>query len=341
MLPACVPAGERWQQCIANRTFKSRVIQLVIHRLTTTLTHALSDSQSLIVDYMGPPARFSKACPLGAPMEGMLSLGEADVKFMRYADMYEKLQVDSVDGDSIPIALLHMERGGLGDISVLRLETRLKEQKQAAKKIKLETAVAVAGSASASASASAPARKQGRVYEYVNVRLLYDALRYMVIPQCTSRVAITSHVGHEMSMLVCLIGLSGTDFTRGLPLVSGKTIYDYMPDLWSRLARAYNPLTRQLMPEAALDQVISTIYKRKFERHSGGAGSLAATLACIKGSEKLSSKTRDRLPSAETLHCTVRNVNWLLCYWHQPDYPDPVQPQFGFAKDKKGVRFES
>ena len=142
-LPPCVPAGERWAQCISNRTFKSKVIQLVIHRLTSTLDTLLpGDSQCLIVDYMGAPVRFSKLAP-PTPLSGATMsapLGEADVKFVRYADMFEKLQVDSVDGDSIPIALLHMERGGLGQISVLRLETKLKEEKdaaaQASKKLK-------------------------------------------------------------------------------------------------------------------------------------------------------------------------------------------------------------
>ena len=65
-LPPCVPAGERWTQCISNRTFKSKVIQLVIHRLTSTLDTLLpGDSQCLIVDYMGAPVRFSSAAMPG------------------------------------------------------------------------------------------------------------------------------------------------------------------------------------------------------------------------------------------------------------------------------------
>ena len=242
-----------------------------------------------------------------------------------------------MDGDSIPIALLHMERGGPGRISILRLKTNLKEEKGAAPAAAKKIKVSADG-------AAAPARKPPppRVYEFVDVRLLFDALRCMVIPQCTGRAVITSHVGHEISMLVCLIGLSGTDFTRGLPLVSGKTLHDYLPLLWMRLARSYDPATRQLVPEAALNLVVSAIYYQKFERHSGPLDSpLDGTLACIRGSEKLSVKTRDRLPTRETLHCTVRNVNWLLRYWQEEQYPDPVQPQFGFARDKRGVCFEA
>ncbi len=238
-----------------------------------------------------------------------------------------------MDGDSIPIALLHVERGSTGRISILRLKTNLKESSEeqaAAKKVKLE-----AGAASAE-----PAKRPARTYEYVDVSLLYDALSFMVIPQCTGRAPITSHVGHEISMLVCLIGLSGTDFTRGLPLVSGKTIHDYLPLIWSRLARSYDPGTRQMVPGAALDLVVSQIYHKKFERHSD-SGPLRSVLTSIGGSQKLAPKTRGRLPTVETLHCTIRNVNWLLRYWQFSDYPDPVQPEFGFARDKRGVRFEA
>jgi hypothetical protein len=237
-----------------------------------------------------------------------------------------------VDGDSIPIALLHQEMGGTGRISVLRLKTNLKEDKEeqsAAKKLKLDAG-----------TPSAPAKRPGRTYEYVDIRLLYDALRHMVIPQCTGRAPITTHAGHEIAMLVCLIGLSGTDFTRGLPLVSGKTIHDYLPLIWSRLARSFDPGTRQMVPDAALDLVVSEIYHRKFEWHCE-SGPLCAVLTSVGGSQRLSEKTRARLPSADTLRCTVRNVNWLLRYWQFADYPDPVQPEFGFARDKRGVRFEA
>jgi acyl carrier protein phosphodiesterase len=122
--------------------------------------------------------------------------------------------------------------------------------------------------------------------------------------------------------------------------VSGKTIHDYLPLIWSRLARSYDPGTRQMVPAAALDLVVSHIYHKKFERHSE-AGPLLSVLNTIGGSQKLAPKTRGRLPTAETLHCTVRNVNWLLRYWQFSDYPDPVQPEFGFARDKRGVRFEA
>jgi hypothetical protein len=324
-LPPVVPQGAEWQQCISNRTFKSKVIELVIYKLTSTLQ--LGEGQSLIVDYQGHPVRYSGAgAHCGVPLTDLAPLGEADVKFVRYAALYEKLQVDSVDGDSVPIALLHMEAGGgrVGNISILRLETRIKGEEPAADKKRAR-----------------PDAKPGRVYEFVNVGLLYAVLRSQVIPQCLGRTPLLLHDGHEIAMLVALIGLSGTDFTRGLPLVSGKTMYELLPDLWLRLARAYDPRTRQLEPRAAADLVVATVYQRKFQKHAGGPGAaLADVLGSLRGSS-LSERTKGLLPTAETLHCTVRNTNWLLRYWTEQDYPDPVQPQFGFVRGGGAVRFEA
>jgi hypothetical protein len=47
---------------------------------------------------------------INADVDGLAPLGEADVKFVRYADLFQRLMVDSIDGDSIPIALMHHER---------------------------------------------------------------------------------------------------------------------------------------------------------------------------------------------------------------------------------------
>lgn len=130
-------------------------------------------------------------------------LGEADVKFTRYADRFQKLIVDSIDGDSVPIALAHHERclsRGVAPprMAVYRLEIRLKDAETGKKR-----------------------HSDGRVvrtYEYLDVTLLYEALR-TAARQCVARVRMPGYEGHEVRMLVALIALTGTDFSRGLPQV--------------------------------------------------------------------------------------------------------------------------
>lgn len=317
-LPPCVPRGEDFTRCISNRAFKAKVIQLVVHRLTSNLQ--CGDGQCLVVDYCGPPVRhFSRS--LGRAPEAIPGLdrrlGEADVKFVPYTELFPKLQVDSVDGDTLPIALLRMELGHGGRISVLRLQTRVK-----------------AGAEEKAKPAAKPADKPGRVYEYVDASLLYEVLVCLMIPQCMGGARLSTHDGHEMSMLACLIGLSGTDFTRGLPLVSGKSIYEFLPDLWPRLCRCYDPDTRQLAPGSAVDLLVPRIYHCKFQKHAPDAD-LASVLGALRGS-KLSDKTKDRLPQPGTVLCTLQNINWLLRYWRELSPPDPVQAEFGYVRARTG-----
>lgn len=136
----------------------------------------------------------------------MRPLGEADVKFTRYADRFQKLIVDSIDGDSVPIALAHHERclsRGVAPprMAVYRLEIRI-DDPEVVKKRRIEGRVVC------------------RTYEYLDITVLYEALR-TAAQQCVARVRMPGYECHEVRMLVALIALTGTDFSRGLPQVFG------------------------------------------------------------------------------------------------------------------------
>jgi hypothetical protein len=228
-LPCMVPEGERWTQSISNRTFKTRVIELVLLRLPGML---LTDKpkKRLVVDYRQPVEyRFDNASKsvLCDTLWDLPSMGEADIKFTRFADRYGKLMVDSIDGDSVPIALLHHEmclRRAKPPpmISVYRLELKMPAAPS--------TAAATASLRGAKRSSegalkdSEPAKKRTpRTYEFVNIHALYEGLR-QTIAQSLGRVQLPTHTGHEMGMLISLISLTGTDFSRNLPQMSGELL---------------------------------------------------------------------------------------------------------------------
>jgi len=334
-LPTVCPSGEKWAQCISNRVFKSKVIALVVQTLPKLLR--LSEEQTLVIDYAGPPDEYRL---VGGQiqtrrLELLIPLGEADVKFTRYADMYKQLLVDSVDGDSIPIALLHheaaireltngsMKPGDLMDappkICIYRISTRLDSDKK---------------------------RKadEGRKFEYVNVPFLYTALRDVIL-QCTARMDSPTHCRHYMSMLLALIGLTGTDYTRNMPQVSGKTVFGLLSSVWLPLMRSFNPGTGQLEVQPTVDHVVGCIYAIKYSSHLKTApGSLKGILDTLQSS-KLSQRTRDALPSIPRMACSVRNVNWLIRYWREPTCtPNPLENEagvatFGFVKQNGVVGY--
>ena len=308
VLPVVVPSKDMWPLCMANRTFKTRLIHLITHTLGKWALHDLSPNQTLIIDWTFPPLLFRGGAVDAEPLTEMAALGESDVKFARYGEMFPQLQVDSIDGDNIPIALLKMETGFQGNFSIFHLETRVEP---------LSRKRLVTGE-------PAPPSKPKRVYEHVNIRVLYTEILRRVVPRSSTPR------GHAISMLVALIGVSGTDFTRGLPLVSGKSLYQMIPELWPALSRAYDPDTHALDPDRALDTLFSHIYHLKFAKHSQ-AGGFADVRRQISSS-RLSERTKESLPSEQVLRCNARNINWLLSYWRESQYPDPIQALYGFAR---------
>lgn len=237
-LPCMVPDGERWTQCIANRTFKTRVIDLVLLRLPAILLRA-HPRRRLIVDYQAPVEyREEAGRVVCAPLEGLPALGEADVKFTRFADMFGRLVVDSIDGDSIPIALMHHERclrraSPPPLVSIYRIELKTRDDKKRA--------------------ADGQGKPSGRAYEHVNVHALYEGLM-QAVAQSNGRIRSMTHAGHEMAMLVALIALTGTDFSRNLPQLSGRTLYGWLPDIWHALMAAYQPSCCRLDEGRAVNQ---------------------------------------------------------------------------------------
>ena len=367
-LPSFCPSGERWEQCIANRTFKAKVIALVIDKLPGLL--GLKEDQTLIIDSAGCPKEFrvGEGGMQCRDLPELLPMGEADVKFTRYADLFKDLLVDSVDGDSIPIALLHHETcikdltmGSMLEddlvempprICIYRMTTRV-DKNEAAKKVpkkrKATTALAAGGNEGqttemALEEGELPQESKAkfkRTYEYVNIPSLHLAIRD-VFAQSMGRMQSPTHSAHLMSMLLALIGLTGTDFTRNMPQLSGRSVFGFLPDLWLALMRAYDPNTGQMDVHSATDQLVARIYAIKFATHiKTPPPSLHHVFETLHHS-KLSQRTLDSLPSVGRVVCTVRNVNWLLKYWREPsNVPSPLLqeagvPTYGFIK-RKGV----
>ena len=346
-LPPMVPEGERWMQCIANRAFKARVIDLVILRLPQLLlppgdTHS---RRRLIIDYHEPRMYWhnpEEGRPTCQPVEGLPALGEADVKFARYSDQFGRLMVDSIDGDSVPIALMHLERAirsttpqRIPELCIYRLELHL---------VKTER---TAGTKRDAPDGDTRARREKRTYEYVHINALYWALN-QAVAQSIGRVTAPVHQGHEMAMLVALIALTGTDFTRNLPQVSGKATFGMLPDIWGALMQAYDPSSGQLDVRTAADCLVARIYRSKFPKQvtADSEGSLEAVLAQLQSTtsagRKLAPRVKGSLPTLERIVCSIRNANWVLKYWgwsndepHPP--PDPVQSEYGFQRLPNGA----
>jgi hypothetical protein len=162
-----------------------------------------------------------------------------------------------------------------------------------------------------------------------------------------------------MRMIASLIGLTGTDFSRKLPQITPKKVWEVLPvrTVWDGLERAFDPESSSLRVQEACDLLVAAIYSLKFCNHvpSPCPATVDAVLSALRMS-RLSEKTKAQIPSRLRIEATVRNANWILQYWEcrQPaprpsadddggawDYtrcfPDPVCAEYGF-KPSRGRR---
>jgi hypothetical protein len=152
-------------------------------------------------------------------------------------------------------------------------------------------------------------RKKLRTYEYVNISALHAVL-HDVAMQCMGRVNMPGCAGFEVRMMVALICLTGTDFSRNLPGLSGTFVYGELARIWMQMAMAYDPQEGQLRMDEAMYLLVS-LYREKYSKHAGGARSWPELHQRIQTS-KLAAKTKECFPTLQRMETTVCNVNWVL-----------------------------
>jgi hypothetical protein len=226
-----------------------------------------------------------------------------------------------------------------------------KSESGAAPKSKKRQKLGSGDASVAKADAVAKPDKPRRMMEYVNIPMLYQAM-YQAMEQCSGMSGAGSlHAPHFMQMFACLVGLTGTDFTRSTPLVGVKVMWDMLAtrEVWNALAMSYNTESGGLIVTKARDTLMARIYRYKFPKHTtaptpGAPENLPGVLSDLR--EKLGGKNKELVPTESRLETTVRNTNWLLMYWRcdEPvhsdtsasgwDYdgacPDPICPEYGF-----------
>ena len=182
--------------------------------------------------------------------------------------------------------------------------------------------------------------------EFVNIGLLYESM-FMAIKQCAGTGMVhTSHETCYMQILACLIGLTGTDFTRNLPLMGVKKLWSLLAEknVWAGVLQSFDVQYFAMDPDAASDLLVARVYLENYRKHiSGVSSSLNGVLGALARCPKLSDRTKTLLPSESRVQATIRNINWLLRYWacDQPcrtdpsenwstPCPDPITEEYGF-----------
>lgn len=143
--------------------------------------------------------------------------------------------------------------------------------------------------------------------------------RWAYASPCARRVqGVVSHGrpgASYMRMIASLIALTGTDFSRKLPQITPKKVWEVLPvrTVWDGLERAFDPESSSLRVEEACDLLVSALYSLKFCNHVPAPcpSTVEGVIAALKRS-KLSDKTKAQIPSRLRIEASP-----------QPTHPTP------------------
>ena len=335
-LPPAIPHDT--MAFMLNRSFKLKVIDMACALLPAMVLQHMNDEQRLIVDYrrVVEYRRGSDQTPL--PFEGMFPTGESDIKFARYVDLFGNALVHAIDGDYMAIALLYyaVRRSTDKKIYIFRQLSQLAptaaERNAAAEKDPKRRKIAPGADESKKAKKKTPKC-------WVDMQMIYSCIARHVMDGSGS----TSSASAVQAMVVIML-CAGTDFSRPIPLIGPKRIWEAVPDIAGSLLNAVGD--GGLNYAVFADEVIGELYKSVFARHvSSSARGFRAVMHELIHLSSLSETTKGRLPSEAQLTTTLKNINWVVYhYWTVVNGPihAPLDGSNGFvpACQGKGVVYE-
>ena len=304
-LPTFVP--ENTMLYLMNRNFKVKLIELVLARLPPLLK--LEHDQAFILDYRRVVQYTPANNMVPQPIDDLLPLGESDVKFCRYVTRYGgSALVHAIDGDYLAIALLYYTQhppSPANRIYIYRQLATLEAAKQKRPR------------------ASPKAQKC-----WVDVQMLhamclrrYDRV-FTIDPATRSPFPTDALLRATVFLMLC----AGTDFSRNLPLLGPKRLWELLPSV------AEDMLLAHASHQLYADTVVATLYKHVFAKHIPHEHpSLQRALTSLQSS-RLSQHTKQHLPSEHRVLVTLSNLRWVMQYWlaHNEPVDTPMDGTCGF-----------
>ena len=197
VLPNEIPP---WKEAIMNPHFKNKVIQLVCDSLPH-LVQGATEGCKLIIDWQTIETHEYDVQGLivASTPEPASSIGEADIKFPYWMRRLQTpMLIEATDGDYIPISL------GLKAVDVHHPVAILKGRRKD----------------DSGNDSSHP--------EFIDIDTLHQCLKTAFFRASRGKGS-SGHHCWEIKLFITLLGLSGTDFTRNLPLVSPVRIWASLP----------------------------------------------------------------------------------------------------------------
>jgi hypothetical protein len=337
-LPEEIPEGT--MEYLMNRNFKLKVVQLALQQVPRMLqsTLALAPERRLLLDYRSTVEYSASTGMVPRRLDDLVPMGESDVKYVRYVERYGNALVHAVDGDYMAIALLYYASGGVRDdnrIFVFRQRSTLG-----------------GGDAEAQADEEEDKKKRKRTLPsakkrsgppkcWVDMQLLFatiaDCMRQSASEphHSSSNTDETTTMQTAVHAAVLLMLCAGTDFSRPMPLLGPKRLWEHLPLVADALVHGTQPSAPLALP-LLCDSVVGAIYRSVFANHVPPhvPSRLADVIDHLKQHSRLSELTRSRLPSEAQVRVTLQNVGWVMEYWTAINrtVPAPLDGSHGFVR---------
>ena len=366
-LPEEIP--EATMEHLMNRSFKLKVVQLALQQVPRMLqtTLASAPERRLVLDYKSTVEYSGRTGMVPRRLDDMVPMGESDVKYVRYVERYGNALVHAVDGDYMAIALLYYARGGVRDdnrIFVFRQRSTLHPTKKDTKKRNREeeeeveesgdddlprssststttttTTTAHHHSSSSSNNKNKNTRKINKKRAsppkcWVDMQLLFVTIAESMRQSGVNDTSENATVQAAVLLMLC----AGTDFSRPLPLLGPKRLWEYLPMVANDLVRGVPLLLGEETPlelSTLCDSVVGAIYRLVFSNHVPVSvpKTLSDVLKHLKHHSRLADITRSRLPSEAQVRVTLQNVGWVMAYWTAINraVPTPLDGSQGFV----------
>jgi len=323
-VPNRPPGAKVWAKALLNRTFKTNIITMITTMLARGYDPQLQ-RKTLIIDFINVVRiDFTSYARKQEVMADMLPMGESDVKFMRYAEKFGDLAVESVDSDVVLIAMLYLQNTNFKHrIFVKRIKSPPIDETVCEKRKRTE------------------GKPPGLEYETLCVNILLRMLHKACIEAVGRELVVAEN--HLTHILVCVMLLNGSDYSRGLPRVGARALWEMMDIVVPALVATSHMVANSIVldHENCTDIVFAEIYKTKFNKHVKVPD---CSFEVVRGelmSSKLSYAIKNSIPTQTAIACTMQNIAWVMEYWALFNTGPPVchKGGHGFVVTDGKVRF--
>ena len=281
-----------WKEAIMNPFFKHRVIELVCENVPRLVDPPAGCT--LIIDWQTVTSYEyvdSARDPI-VTTESCTNIGEADIKFAQWMQRFTRpMLIEATDGDYIPIALGLKTMGINQPISILK------------------------------------GRRDDNP-EFIDIDALHTWICQMFKREARGR-SLGQH--WEIKLFITLLGLSGTDFTRNLPLVSPSK-------MWASLSLVIDTFAMDgpatIHPKQC-KRLVELLYAEAFPKHID-AFEREMSIWHQAQVSKLGARNKALIPTDARIRCTLKNLNFLMAYWITFQPPTNIE-LYGFRVGAGGI----